>query len=273
MVKCGRCGVNVDDSFDICPNCGNALVKEEIKEKPNSTSDNPAVCSNCGATLKANDAFCSSCGSKVEAESQVNRCETCGGEIPDGVLFCPTCGTKVTQKIPQVKRCDNCGSVIEDGTTFCPECGTNIFTGEAVAAPQTDSNQSFTDKINISSMLVPTILSLIVSVILSMILFWIGFSWISFIIAIVLSVGFFAGIIDNEANAMVSGFFVGLILGILENPIVEFVFGRLAARLYDWIFGGQLIFLVILGIVIAYISNKYFKENIQGIVDKFLSWI
>ena len=98
-------------------------------------------------------------------------------------------------------------------------------------------------------------------------------SWISFILAVIIAVGFFAGLVDNEANATLMGLFVGLILGLLENPLVEFWYGWFAAGVYDWLFGGQIVVLVILGIVCAYISNMYLKENIRKIAGNFASKI
>ena len=269
MVKCSRCGVNVDDSFEICPNCGNNLSESQSI----SESNEETICSNCGEILKPNSEFCSKCGTKVGTEDS-NRCETCGSEVPEGVLFCPTCGTKVKQKqTSHVKRCSNCGSVLQDDEDFCPECGTNVKTGEMANIPARGSNQGFIDKININSIIKPTIAALVSAIILSIIGVLIGFSWISFIIAIILSVGFFGGLIDNEANAIVSGLLVGVILGLLENPIVQFCWGVFAAKFYEWFFGGQIVVLIILGIVMAYISNVYLKSKIQGIVGDRLSWL
>ena len=268
MVKCSRCGVNVDDSFNICPNCGNDLAEPQGPVESNEES----ICSNCGEPLKDNAEFCSKCGTKV-AEDNSNRCESCGSEVPEGVLFCPTCGTKVKQpqKTPQARICRNCGFRLDDDTMFCPECGTNFQTGKKSGI--TFQNQGFIDKININTIIKPTIASLVVAIILSIIGVLIGFSWVSFIIAIILSVGFFAGLIDNEANAIVSGLFVGLILGLLENPIIEFCWGTLAARFYEWYFGGQILVLIILGIIMAYISNVYLKSKIQDIVGDRFSWL
>lgn len=274
MVRCSRCGVEVADSFDMCPNCGNSLA--EPQGAVNETSGD-LTCANCGAPINNDADFCSECGTKVEQDNS-NRCDSCGSEVPDGVLFCPTCGRKVRQVQPpqeskQVHICRNCGFQIEEEVTFCPECGVNIFTGEKPEIQSASPNQSFTDKINFNKIIKPTIVTLIGAVLLSIIGVWIGLSWVSFIIAILISVGFFAGLIDNEANAMVSGFFVGLVLGILENPIIEFVWGSFAAGLYEWVFGGQILLLIVLGIIMAYVSNVYLKKNIQGIAGNFLSWI
>ena len=266
MVKCDRCGVEVDDSFENCPNCGNSFAQSQ-SENP-AESNEERTCGNCGAKLKDDAAFCSSCGREVVDDG---KCEACGSKVPPNVLFCPTCGAKVKQKqLPkEVLTCPNCGFRVDGETVFCPECGSNVKTGEKTVV----ENKGFIDKINLNSILKPAIVSLVAAIILSSIGLLIGLSWISFIIAVILSVGFFAGLVDNEANALVLGLFVGLILGILENPLVGFWYGALAAGVYDWLFGGQIILLIILGVICSYVSNIYLKENIRKIVGNFASWL
>jgi hypothetical protein len=72
------------------------------------------------------------------------------------------------------------------------------------------------------------------SIVLSIIGLWLELSWYAYIIAIIISVGFCAAPIDNEINATISGFIVGLFLGILESPFVGFVYGSFAAELYEY---------------------------------------
>jgi RNA polymerase subunit RPABC4/transcription elongation factor Spt4 len=268
MVKCNRCGVEVDDSFENCPNCGNSFAQSQSENPVESKEDR--ICGNCGAVLKDDAAFCSSCGNQIGDETD-NRCESCGSEVPENVLFCPTCGAKVKQKKPSKvpMTCPNCGFRLDDETTFCPECGINVETG---VKPEVQS-KGFVDKINLNSIIKPTIITLAVAIVLSSIGLLIGLSWISFILAVIIAVGFFAGLVDNEANATLMGLFVGLILGLLENPLVELWYGWLAAGVYDWLFGGQIVVLIILGIVCAYISNMYLKENIRKIAGNFASML
>ena len=273
MVRCGRCGVDVADSFETCPNCGNNLAQSNMESSDNGGDD--LKCSTCGTLLSSEAEFCPKCGTKVEIDT-AERCKGCGSEIPEGVLFCPICGNKVEQKkAPQFKRCSNCGFELEEDVTFCPECGTNVMTGKMAESPQAspqDSNQSFADKLNINKILKHVAVSLLASVVLSIIGVLIGFSWLSFIIAIVLVMGFIGGLIDNEANAIVSGFLVGLILGLLENPIIQFCWGTIVARIYEWYFGGQILLLIIIGVIVAYVSNVYLKSRIQNIAGNLASW-
>ena len=111
--------------------------------------------------------------------------------------------------------------------------------------------------------------TLVVALILSFIGLLIGFSWFSFVIAIILSAGFFGAAMDNEANAIVFGLIVGLILGLLETPLVEFTYGAFVAGFYEGFFGGHLLLIVILGVIMAYVSNMYLKESIRGATDNF----
>ena len=274
MVKCSRCGLEIMGEQNICPNCGNDLTDLE-ESSPQSDGNN--ICNNCGAPLKEDAAFCDKCGNKIASADEVPKCEGCGSEIPENVLFCPTCGAKVKQKPRAINGiCPNCGFELEKDIAFCPDCGSNVFTDEKTNAviQSTISGNGFLDKINLNVIMVPTIISVIASIILSLIGLLIDFSWFSFILAIIISVGFFAGTINNEANAVISGLITGLILGLLENPLVEFLYGAFVSGVYEGYFGGHLLILVLLGIICAYISNVFLKSNIQGIVEKLgISWL
>ena len=76
MVKCSNCGLEIDDNFQNCPNCGNDLSKSDVEVKKEEIS----TCNSCGAPLKDSDSFCASCGSKVEIENSALRCKNCGSE-------------------------------------------------------------------------------------------------------------------------------------------------------------------------------------------------
>ena len=42
------------------------------------------------------------------------------------------------------------------------------------------------------------------------------------------------------------------------------MYGAFVAGFYDGFFGGHLIILIILGVIVAYISNMFLKDNIQS---------
>ena len=270
MVKCSKCGVEIADSFKLCPNCGNDLTKNESKE----VDDN--VCVECGSEIKEGLKFCPTCGTEIKQKVKKTICSNCGAEFDEEMDFCSQCGADLSQKQGLVgRKCPNCGVAIGDDTAFCQECRFKIK--ENGNAPQNiaqnNVSQSFLDKINLAVIIKPAILSLVIAIILSLIGLLIGFSWFSFVIAIILSVGFFAGVIDNEANAIVFGLIIGLILGILETPLVEFMYGALVAGVYEGFFGGHLVLLIVLGVIIAYVSNVYLKDNIQPIADNFKGFL
>ena len=265
MVKCSNCGLEIDDNFQNCPNCGNDLSKSDVEVKKEEIS----TCNSCGAPLKDSDSFCASCGSKVEIENSALRCKNCGSELPQNAVFCQVCGAKV-EKIEQTSKrtCPNCGGEVDGNTTFCQECGANVFTGEKNKHKAPASNSS-AGKIDFNVLVKPSIIALIVGIILSIIGLAIGFSWYSFVIAVILSAGFFAAAVGNQINAIVFGFIVGLILGLLETPLIEFLFGSLVAGIYQGFFGGHLLIIINFGIVSAYVSNAYFKESILKRTDNF----
>lgn len=260
--------MDVSENLENCPNCGKAIVKSDESKKDSVNS--ATKCSNCGVELKDDDTFCPSCGTKVETKNDDElKCENCGSPIPENTLFCSICGTKVENtKVVKTIACPNCGNQVEEGTTFCQECGANIFTGDKPSQDVVSSN-SFLDNINFNIIVKPAIVALIQSLVLSFTGLLIGFSWFSFVIAIILSVGFFAPAIDNAPNSIVFGLIVGLVLGILETPLVEFTYGAFVAGFYEGFFGGHLLLLIVLGVIIAYVSNTYFKDNILNITDNF----
>lgn len=270
MVKCGNCGVEVSESFDLCPNCGSDL--KSSSQDTVSSSNN--VCSNCGSDVPEGVNFCPDCGNKIDLEN-INKCKQCGAELLENVLFCPICGNKA-DNIKKKKDifCPNCGTKMDNDALFCDECGTNIKTGMSTNNSKHYTNNNSMGNIDLFSILIPSILCLIASIILSLIGLFIGLSQYSFILAIVLSVGFFAGTIDNENNALISGVVVGFILGLLEFTLVDVMFGKYVAVAYEWFLGSNIIILVILGAIIGYVSNKYFKENIREIINNLgISWL
>ena len=283
MVKCNNCGVQLSGNYDLCPNCGSNLSAQE--ENVVDVSSN-VTCTKCGSFVPEGVNFCQECGTKVERiQQQSNVCKECGTQLPDNVLFCPTCGQKAEQ--PPKRTCSKCGAKLDLDAMFCEECGASINSDNPVNDSPLNSstnsnnsdnsgidNRSFSEKINLGGIIVPTILSVVVALILSFIGLLLGFSWLSFIFAVIISVGFFAGTIDNDANAIIFGIIVGIILGIFEFPVVAFTFGYFVAGVYEGIFGSSLIILIILGPITGYISNTFFKKSIRSIVDNWgLSWL
>lgn len=274
MVKCDNCGITIPEGMESCPNCGRPApvesdenqesgtdesqefkneekqeVKSEEEQDPESEEQQNSseqtitrTCRNCGARIYSDDVICPLCGNKLDEEEEYEevKCEKCGTPIPENTHFCPTCGTKV-----------NYQNSVED----------NVNTRE-------ESNQGIMNKINLVSIIIPAVLALIVSVVLSIIGVWLEFSWYAYIIAIIISVGFFAAPIDNEINATISGFLAGLFLGILETPLIELVYGSFAAWVYEYYVGTHLLTLIVLGVLVAFFSNLFLKKPATNIVTK-----
>lgn len=121
MVKCSKCGVNVEDSFELCPNCGNDLTKVD-EEIPGDGGK----CSECGSKLNENQKFCPTCGAKVQID--VKTCSNCGKELEEDDEFCPDCGTSANSQLQQASEtryCVECGSKVGVNVNVCPKCGAN----------------------------------------------------------------------------------------------------------------------------------------------------
>lgn len=293
MVKCSNCGVEVSENFDLCPNCGSNLNDSSKDSTEVSTDD--LKCSNCGVTLAEDALFCPECGTEVESENNSTKigsennslkCNKCGFELPENVVFCPNCGEKA-DNVKKYNVCPNCGAKLAVDSVFCDECGTNLKTGEnqnsSDSSEKNTNNSStsstnnvpagFIEKINIIKIIAPTVLAIVFSVFLSMIGLLIGFSWISFFLALIISVGFFAASINNEANALISGLITGLVLGVLEIPLVKLVFGLFVGGFYNYIFGEHILPLIVVGGIIAFVSNLFLKNTFNKVFEKLgISW-
>jgi len=62
MVKCANCGIEVDESTELCPNCGNNL-------KSDNASSKGVKCPNCGHKMDEGAVFCNECGYQLGASS------------------------------------------------------------------------------------------------------------------------------------------------------------------------------------------------------------
>lgn len=75
---CRRCGAEVDDTAELCPNCMHPLQD--------------GICSFCGAKLEPTDLFCPECGGPIEGIS----CPECG--TLNFRNFCYKCQTPVSER-------------------------------------------------------------------------------------------------------------------------------------------------------------------------------
>ena len=134
MVKCSRCGVEIDDSFKQCPNCGSDLL-ESADEKPTINATKDDVCSQCGFEITEDSDFCPNCGNKLN-DVQTMKCSEFGSQIDENDLICSVCGAKID--LP--KLCPNCKSPVDDDAEFCDECGQNLNSSKNEATPVIGGN-------------------------------------------------------------------------------------------------------------------------------------
>ena len=77
MVKCSRCGVVIDDSFELCPNCGNELNEETTKNDSEAEISGSVevskTCPKCGHNLENDAEFCSECGQSLHPIKKSNN--------------------------------------------------------------------------------------------------------------------------------------------------------------------------------------------------------
>ncbi len=247
MVKCSNCGVEVADTFDSCPNCGNDL--NSIKEDSVKTI----------------------------------KCENCGSEIQEGQLVCPSCGNKVSD-LKLSKKCPHCGSKVDDDAQFCDSCGKSL-TNSSIASENANSNISDdssstndfnTSFVNVISNInyvrlgVYSIICLVLSILLTIIFmtflqgtassFNIPDYTAAFITALIIAVIIFAAYQKDIVEGGILGLTVGLLLGLLESPVAGMYFGTSIG--YDLFFGSNTSTFIIVGLIFGIISNLFLKNRI-----------
>lgn len=98
MIKCPKCGEELQDDANFCTNCQKKLFSE---------------CPKCGKKLKADAKFCSACGINIEEFSAEGKkpsvCKKCGAELAQDDKFCERCGTPVNvEKTENAKKLEDC---------------------------------------------------------------------------------------------------------------------------------------------------------------------
>lgn len=154
---CSNCGLNIDDEYVYCPECGSPLfiglkADNKIKDKGVQNLDS----------------------TKSQTENFINtlvNCPNCGTRIEEGYCICPICGATVLNgifmesqndkesasskssanaeenHISEIKNgnngkyyCTECGAEIRNGNLFCPQCGTKVFSAnEEIPTDNTDA--------------------------------------------------------------------------------------------------------------------------------------
>ncbi len=134
MVRCSRCGLDIDDGFDVCLNCGSELSKI-VEENSSTTPVKDGVCIECGFEIDDDSDFCPNCGNKLNAV-EFKKCSECGSQIGENDLICSTCGAKIDYP----KSCPNCGAQLDRDAEFCEQCGQSINGTKKDVAPIIEKN-------------------------------------------------------------------------------------------------------------------------------------
>ena len=84
---CAKCGYQVFEDYNCCPNCGETISFKKEQEK--------LICE-CGKELEENFIACPYCGKKRTLEKPKGKfCAECGNKLDDNFVVCPYCGKKI----------------------------------------------------------------------------------------------------------------------------------------------------------------------------------
>lgn len=241
MVKCDNCGIDIPEGMESCPNCGRPAPVESGESENTESEEKQEVKPDESQEFNPEEAQNSS------EQNTTRTCRNCGANIYSDDVICPLCGHKIDGEDGNT---DN-----ENKTEY------NAETGE-------DSDSTLVKKINLRSIIIPTIIASILAIILSIIGIAMEDFYYAYVIAIIISVGICAAPVDNKINATISGFLVGLILGMLETSIVELVYGSFVAAFYAYYSGNHTLLLVLCGVLVAFFSNIFLRKPATNIVTK-----
>lgn len=161
MKSCGKCNIDLPDSYSFCKFCGGSLAEVSAIQVDGGNRSCPA----CGAKVKSGWRFCKQCAYNLQADSisvaQIGSqpCRRCGSPVAVGLKFCEACGMAVDISKPQAVtpvagfgsaaavapthgiepdeetqvvarsralQCHECGAVITQGLTVCSVCGAAV---------------------------------------------------------------------------------------------------------------------------------------------------
>ena len=92
----------------------------------------------------------------------------------------------------------------------------------------------------------------------------------SFIFAVILTVVILTAHIKDKTNAIVVGFIVGLLTGILQFTTISMIF-RIPEIGLSIIFGNPVLVLIIVGVIFGYVGNDYLRDKINfPVINQYL---
>lgn len=199
MVKCDNCGITIPEGMESCPNCGKPATIKTGEDQEFKSDKNQKAESDESQEFKTEE-------EQNSSEQTLTRiCKNCGARIYSDNILCPLCGNRLDEEYEEEEelKCEKCGTKVnnQNSTGYSREYSTHINDN---IKTREESNPSIGKKINLVSIIIPAVIALIMSIVLSIIGVWLELSWYAYIIAIILSVGFCAAPIDNEINATIS---------------------------------------------------------------------
>ena len=228
-------------------------------------------CPNCGK--EADSKFCPNCGEKLEIKTV---CPHCNEEIEEDTKFCPECGGKIEEKIKTKKTsnskdkkyCPNCSEELdEEEAVFCSNCGQKIESDE------NSDNNGIIESIDFKRLIIASAVGFIITFVLGIIFAYIagltgqkslGYP-IALIIAVILGVGFFASFFKDILNSGLTGIIIGFLFGLLANTCIEITTGFQFS--YEIFSGYEILIFTVLGLIMAFISNKLLRNIILKYID------
>ena len=226
-------------------------------------------CPNCGK--EADSKFCPNCGEKLQVKTV---CPHCNEEIEEDTNFCPECGEKIEEKTKNTtysknkRYCTNCSEELDDDEAiFCSNCG------QKIESSVNSHNNGIIENIDFKRLIIVSILGFIITFVLGIIFaFIIGLTGqksigypIALIIAAVLGVGFFASFFKDILNSGLTGIIIGFLLGLLANTCISISSGFQFS--YELFSGYEIIIFTVLGLIMAFISNKFLRDIILKYID------
>ena len=96
---------------------------------------------------------------------------------------------------------------------------------------------------------------------------YLGFMPYSFFISLAICSVLIVSNLEDINDALFVGFLSGLVVGLLEYPLLHFIYGEFGWMLFTNYIGDQTIFLIALGVIMAYIGNVYLKGKFNLLSD------
>ena len=223
----------------------------------------------------------------------VRYCDQCGNKLKENAVFCSNCGTKCdlppeknvkdesTQKKVNDTVKNNAEPIDEKANENTETIGMKIDNVISKGNKNSDGGFDLNNidlNVVIKYSLVATILSLILGMIfvfitmptathISLLSRSLGLVPYSFYLALIIIVLIFSAHVKEGINAITIGAISGLLTGIFQSPFFIMFYG------YSWdlYFGNQTLFLLILGIISAYVGNVYLKDKVNlPIINQYL---